>query len=405
VGSRSNPGLVPGRAWRFIVILGAVSLLADVTYEGARSIAGPFLGALGAGGTAVGVVSGLGEMVGYLLRLPFGWLSDRTGRYWTLTITGYAINLFAVPLLALADRWEVAAGLLVLERFGKAVRSPARDAMLSHATTSVGHGRGFGVHEAMDQIGAMTGPLIVAAVLYTGGDERTGFATLLVPAVLALGVLVLARALYPRPRDLEPAGAVLRPEGFSRVFWIYLAASAAMAAAVADFPLIAFHLGRTSTIPAPWIPTLYALAMGVDAVAALLFGRWYDRRGLGVLPVVALLSAGYAPLVFLGDRALVVAGMVFWGVSIGAQESVMRAAVAGMVPSDRRGTAYGVFNGGFGIAWFLGSAILGVLYDTARPMLIGFAVGMSLLATLGMVAAHRAMERPRSMGNSPLPSG
>jgi MFS family permease len=169
-------------ALTFVVLLGVVSLLADVTYEGARSAVGPYLEILGASAAAVGVVAGLGELVGYAIRVAAGYLSDRTGRYWAITIAGYGVNLLAVPLLALAGRWEVAAALIVFERLGKAIRTPARDAMLSHATHSMGRGWGFGLHEALDQIGAVLGPLIVAAVLYFTGDYRAGFAILLVPA-------------------------------------------------------------------------------------------------------------------------------------------------------------------------------------------------------------------------------
>lgn len=213
---------------------------------------------------------------------------------------GYGLNMIAVPLLALAGRWEIAAALMICERVGKAIRTPARDAMLSHATHQVGHGWGFGLHEAMDQAGAVVGPLIVAAVLATGGEYRTGFAVLLVPATVTLGILLLARWLYPSPRDLEPATPTYHGRGFPLAFWLYLAAAALVAAGYADFPLIAYHFGKTSVVPAGWIPVFYAAAMGVDALAALAFGRCFDRFGLATLIVAVLCSAFFAPLVFLG---------------------------------------------------------------------------------------------------------
>ena len=191
-------------ALKFVVLLGVVSLFADMTYEGARSITGPFLALLGASGTAVGLIAGLGELIGYSLRLASGYLADRTGRYWAITLVGYGLNMLAVPLLALAGRWEVAAALIICERMGKAIRTPARDAMLSHATHRVGHGWGFGLHEALDQAGAVVGPLAVAGVLVAGGGYQAAFAMLLVPAAITLGLLLLARWLNPRPRDLEP---------------------------------------------------------------------------------------------------------------------------------------------------------------------------------------------------------
>lgn len=367
-------------ALKFVVFLGVVSLFADVTYEGARSITGPYLMLLGASATAVGIVAGLDELAGHALRLASGYLSDRTGRYWAITFLGYGVNLLAVPLLALAGCWEVAAALMIAERIGKALRTPARDAMLSHATAGMGHGWGFGLHEALDQTGAVLGPLIVMGVLYVGGEYRTGFAVLLLPALIALAVLVAARMLYPRPQNLDTGTPRLQAQGFDRNFWLYLAAVALIAAGFADFPLIAYHFGKAATVPTAWIPAFYAVAMGVDALAALLFGWLYDRHGLRVLAVAALLSSLVAPLVFLGGFSSALLGMALWGAGMGAQESVMRAAVAGMVAPGKRGTAYGVFNTGFGIAWFLGSALLGMLYDFSLPTLVIFSVGAQLLS-------------------------
>ncbi|MDP2895148.1 MAG: MFS transporter [bacterium] len=385
----------PRSALKFVVLLGVVSLFADLTYEGARSAVGRYLGILGASATAVGIVAGWGELVGYAFRLVSGYLSDRTGRYWAITIAGYTLNLLAVPLLALAGRWELAAALIILERIGKALRTPARDAMLSHATGSMGRGWGFGLHEALDQVGAVLGPLVVAAVLYVGGGYRTGFAILLVPALVALGVLVAARQLYPRPQDLEMQTSTLHIQGMSRLFWLYLAGVALIAAGFADFPLIAFHFGRAGVVSEVWIPTLYAVAMGADAISALVFGRLFDRLGFRVLLLATVLSALFAPLVFLGDFYGALLGMGLWGIGMGAQESIMRAAVAGMATRQRRGTAYGIFNTGYGLAWFLGSALMGILYDLSLPALIAFSVGVQLLSLplLLMVAKRQTQMR------------
>ena len=361
-------------ALRFIVLLGVVSLLADVTYEGARSITGPYLAILGATATVVGFVAGLGELVGFGLRIVSGYISDRTGRYWTIAIAGYVVNLLAVPLLALAGRWEVAALLMIAERTGKAIRAPARDAMLSHATKQVGRGFGFGLHEALDQIGAVVGPAIMAVVLSLHGRYQTGFAVLLIPALMALCVLVAARLIYPHSREFEVKLIKLESKGFPRVYWIYLAAVAAVAAGYADFPLIAYHFGKTSLVADTWIPIFYAVAMAVDAPAALLFGRLFDRFGIPVLIVASLLSSLFAPLAFFGGFGLALAGIVLWGIGMGAQESVMRAAIAEMVPADKRGSAYGVFNTGYGVFWFLGSVLMGRLYDTSILALVVFSV-------------------------------
>lgn len=380
---------------RFVVLLGVVSLFADVTYEGARSITGPFLALLGASGTAVGLIAGLGELIGYTLRLISGYLADRTGRYWTLTFFGYALNLLSVPLLALAGRWELAAVLMIAERVGKAIRTPARDAMLSRATHEVGHGWGFGLHEALDQIGAVSGPLIVAAIVAGGGGYRSGFAVLLVSAIVALGLLGTACWLYPNPQDLAPVSKLGGDRRFPRVFWLYLGAAALVAAGYADFPLIAYHFGRNRIVPEGGIPILYAVAMGVDAIAALVFGRLFDRFGLPVLIASSVISALFAPLVFLGGFVGAVLGMAVWGVGMGAQESVLRAAVATMIPSDRRGTAFGLFNAGYGLAWFAGSVILGLLYDRSIAGVVLFSV-LAQLASIPVLFAVMTGRRNRT---------
>ncbi|WP_243174818.1 MFS transporter [Desulfofundulus sp. TPOSR] len=369
------------RAFKFIILLGIVSLFSDMTYEGARSITGPFLAMLGATGTIVGFVAGLGELLGYGVRLLSGYISDRTGKYWPITILGYFLNLLAVPFLALAGNWPMAAGLMITERVGKAIRTPARDAMLSYATSEVGRGRGFGLHEALDQIGAITGPLIVALVLYfLKGNYKAGFAVLLVPASVALIILIAARILYPVPRELEAAPIMAEGKGLPSKFWLYLAAVALIAAGYVDYPLIAFHLGKTSLISPEWFPVLYAIAMAADALAALIFGYLFDRTGINILVIAVLVSSSFAPLVFLGDFITVVIGMVIWGIGMGAQESVLRAAIAGMIPPDKRGTAYGVFNTGYGLFWFLGSALMGILYDLSVGYVVAFSVIVQLLA-------------------------
>lgn len=370
--------LIKANAWKFIILLGVVSLLADMTYEGARSITGPYLAILGASATVVGFVSGFGELVGYVLRFFSGYLSDKTRQYWAITIVGYAVNLLAVPLLALAGSWEIAAVLIITERFGKAIRTPARDVMLSHATSRVGSGWGFGVHEAMDQIGAILGPLIVAVVLFLNGTYRTGFALLLIPALLALAVLMLSRFLYPHPHHLELSQPKLETRGFKRIYWIYIAAVALIAAGFTDFPLIAYHFQKSVVVSAVMIPIFYAVAMGVDAIAALIFGRLFDKVGVSIMIVVALLSALFAPLVFFGGFYAALVGMALWGIGLGAQESIMRAAVAIMSPVEKRGVAYGAFNTIYGVCWFLGSVLMGLLYDISIVYLVVFSMVMQL---------------------------
>lgn len=365
---------------RFVLYMGLVSLLADMTYQGGRSLAGPYLAFLGASGTVVGFVAGFGEFVGYLLRLVFGYLSDKTRRYWLIAFSGYVINLFAIPCLALAGHWPSAAALLVLERIGKGIRNPARDTLLSHATHTLGRGWGFGIHEAMDQTGAMLGPLVMAAMLYFHRGYRASFAILAIPAALALAALITCWSLFRHPEDLEGKSPPLQTQGLPRTFWIYLAGIGLLAAGYADFPLIAYHFGKTSHIPEAWIPTLYAIAMGVEAVGALAFGRLFDRHSALALVMATALSAFFAPLVFQGGFAFAAAGMALWGIGMGAQGSVMKAVVAELVGKDRRGSAYGIYNAIYGLFWFAGSALIGWLYDRSLTGVIVFSMTCQLAA-------------------------
>lgn len=381
-------------AWRFIVLLGIVSLCADATYEGARSIAGAFLGSLGASGTVVGLVAGGGELLAYGLRLGIGVLSDRTGRYWQLTTLGYGINTLVIPALAWVGHWPLAALLLLTERTGKGIRTPPRDVLLSHAATQVGRGLGFGLHEAMDQIGAVGGPLLVAVMIWAGQGFRGGFLVLGIPALMGLGVLLLGQQIYPNPRKFESDPPPAKGQELPRLFWIYLLAAACIAMGFADFLLIALHLQQVNGQGSGGveIPLLYALAMGVDALAALGCGWLFDRVGLWSLLGVVVVSAGFAPLAFSGTYALTVLGMVLWGIGLGAQESIMKAAVAGMVAPETRGFAFGLFTSVYGLAWFVGSALMGVLYDFSLTGLVLFSVvtqGLGATVLLALMSRGR----------------
>lgn len=364
------------KALGFVVLLGIVSLFADMTYEGSRSITGPFLGTLGATGAVVGIVAGGGELLGYVLRFGTGALADRTGRYWAITILGYAINLFAVPLLALAGNWPVAAGLIILERSGKALRTPARDAMLSHAAKDMGGaGWAFGLHEALDSTGAVLGPLIAALVLFLHGGYRHAFAWLLLPALAAMATLLIARARYPQPQEMDEHAAIPPQDPkAAREMKFFLFATALIAAGYADFALIAFHLSKDRVLAPDLIPILYALASLAGGLTALVLGKLFDRRGLSVLLWATVIPALYAPLVFLGGEWAAFAGMALWGVGFGAHDSLLRAVVAQRIPREKRATVMGLFNGIYGLAWFAGSAILGLLYDAGAIYAVVFAL-------------------------------
>jgi predicted MFS family arabinose efflux permease len=368
-------------AFRFVLIIGVANLFADMTYEGARAVTGPFLGSLGASATIVGFVAGFGELIGYSLRSVSGYLADKSSKYWIVTFVGYLINMLAVPALALAGNWPLAAALIVAERAGRAIRRPAVEAMLSYAGKSIGRGWVFGLNEALDQGGATVGPLITALVLYLHGSYQNAFGVLLVSAFLCLGTLVIARVFYPRPQELEEKPArSLQAKRFSKRYWLYVVAGALIAAGFADFALIAFHFQKAAIVAQSTIPVFYAVAMASGALSSLFFGRLLDKRGLPILLLALLLSALFAPFVFFGGFTLALIGMVLWGIGMGAQDSLLKAVLADVVPTEKRSTAFGVFDTGFGIAWFLGSAAMGLLYDKSILILVLFSVVLQIAA-------------------------
>src|SRR5258707_1665927 len=229
-------------AFRFVVIIGIVNFCADLTYEGARGIVGPFLASLGASAAIVGFVAGFGELLGYGLRSFSGYFADKSHRHWAFAFVGYSINMLAVPALALAGQWPLASGLVVAERVGRGIRKPTVEAMLSYAGKSIGAGWVFGLNEALDQAGATIGPLLMALILYLNHGFRSGFGVLLIPALCCLGILVVAPLRRPRPHELEEgSGHTFASNNLKRAYWIYLAAGALLAAGFADFALIGFH--------------------------------------------------------------------------------------------------------------------------------------------------------------------
>lgn len=381
-------------ALRFVVVFGVVGLFSDFAYEGARGINGSFLGVLGASGFAVGIVAGSGELVGYALRLLSGRAVDRSGLYWSMTLGGYAVQMLAVPALALAGSWHGAALLMVLERAGKAIRKPAAGVMLAGAGERIGRGWAFGLYQALDQIGALIGPLTVALVLARRhGDYPLAYAWLGLPALATLLVLAAARLRFAEAGTIRHRPAPAGDGGYPPAFWWYLAGVALVGFGFADYPLIAYHFIRSASVSEVWVPLLYAAAMGAGGAASLLFGRLYDRKGLIVLLPLTLLVAEFPPLVFLGGFGAAVVGALLWGIGLGVHESVMSSAVAGMVPSQRLGSAYGLFTSIFGLAWFAGSAILGALYDVSITATVTVAVVAPLLALPPLWVAARKVHR------------
>jgi MFS family permease len=380
-------------AVRLIVLFGVVSLFADMTYEGARSLIGPFLLTLGANAAQVGLIAGFGEMVATALRFFSGRMVDRTRAYWALTILGYVLTAAAVPLMAFAGNWWMAALLVVAERTGKGLRGPARDVLLSSATVHVGHGWGFGLHTAMDQTGAVLGPLLMAAAVAQSHQFGPAFLRLAYPGAAAVAALLVARALFPVALS-PPRPPVIQRE-LPRVFWFYVAAAGLLALGFADFPLLAYHFERARLTAPAAIPLVYAAAMGVNGLTALAFGRMFDRFGLYVLSGGILVSLLALPLGFSHDSTAAIAGVMCWAVGMGVQDATLRPGIAQVVSMNKRGRAYGAFNAVYGTMWFAGSAIMGLLYDRSIPALMAFGAAAQFASAILFFRLRRPLANIR----------
>lgn len=389
-------------AVRFIVGFGLVSALADVVYEGARSIIGPYLGSLGATAAVVGLITGAGEAAALVLRLVTGRIADRTGRPWPQTIAGYALTAICVPLIAVTGNLAAAGLFYNGERVGKAVRTPARDSMLAHASAKMGRGYAFGLHEALDQIGAMAGPLLIAATIALGGTYRLSFALLAVPGGLALFALARLRRSAPDPASWEPTARVSEKKrlrlgtDLPSTFWLYAAFSAATMLGFSTWAVLAFHLTDRHLLAPSLVPVLYAFAMGIAAVAAVGFGRIYDRVGLRGLIVLPVLAAVVPPLSFSSNVVAFVIGAGVWGAAMGVHDSTMRAAVADLVPAHHRGAGYGTFTAIYGLAWLAGAALIGYLYEHSTLQAAAFVAivqAVALFLLIPVLRSHAAARR------------
>lgn len=397
--SKKTKGM--SQAMLFIVLFGIVSLFSDMTHEGASSIRGAYLSLLGASAGAIGFISGLGELIGYSMRYLFGKLTDRTKRYWPMTILGYTLDILAVPALALVGEhgWIWACALLVIQRTGKAIKKPSKDAIMSFAASQEGVGKSFGIQEVLDQIGAFLGPVLLYLVMLFKTDGTTFeiysacFAVLAIPGAVTLILLLITKRKFPNPENFEPTPKEYIPFKMKKEFILYIAGISLFAFGFIDYSIIIMHVSNTysslagglaqvsSLVNSGSLPLLYAGAMLVDAVSALFFGLLYDKKGVKALVLSTLISAPFAFFIF-GARniTMILIGIALWGVGMGAQESILKAAVTNMVPKTSRATGYGIFECSFGIFWFLGSWLLGTLYDISIPAMIAVSTLAQLCA-------------------------
>jgi len=378
-------------ALAFIFLMGIVSLFSDMTHEGGRSILGEFLNLTGASAAAIGFVSGLGELLGYGLRILSGRIADKTKHYWTLVIFGYIIQVLAIPALALVPEhgWILACTFVIIERIGKAIKKPAKNTLVSFAASEIGQGKGFAYQEFLDQLGAFLGPVILFLIsLIKGTDHlmstyRICFLFLGIPALITIGLVLFSKYKYPHPEmfDKEPEQN-LKFE-FKKSFIFYMIAICLFAFGFVDFTLITLHAAKSNVFPESTLSLLYALAMAVDAFAALFFGWLFDKIGIRALMISTLISSMFSILVFLTNQPVfIIIGIFLWGIGMGAQESIMKAAVSKIIPKNMRSTGFGIFETGFGIFWFLGSWCLGALYDWNITLMVVISVLVQLAAIL-----------------------
>ena len=393
------------QAMVFLILFGIVSLFSDMTHEGASSIRGAYLALLGASAGAIGFISGLGELIGYSMRYLFGRITDRTRSYWPMVILGYVLDIIAVPALALVGEhgWIAACLLLVVQRMGKAIKKPAKDTIMSFAASQEGAGRSFGLQELLDQIGAFLGPVLLWLVMLgrTGASPiRTYslcFAVLAIPGGITLLLLLYTRSRFPNPEQFEPEPKEYIPFRMKKSFILYIAGISLFAFGFIDYSLIVMHISRTAAlsgaaglITEETLPLLYAGAMLIDAVSALFFGFLYDRIGARSLIFSTLLSSGFAVFIFsMHSVPALLVGIALWGVGMGAQESILKAAVSSMVPKSSRATGYGIFECSFGFFWFLGSWLMGALYDFSIPAMVAVSVAAQLLSIPLYLASSR----------------
>ena len=382
--------------WRAVTAFGLVSLAGDLVYEGMRSVAGPFLGSLGASALTVGIVTGAGEAIALALRLVTGRVADRTGRYWSLTFWGYLLTAVCVPLLAVTPFLGVlglgtASTLILLERTGKAVRSPSKSALLAQVAAPVGRGRGFAVHKALDQIGAFGGPLLVAGIAALTGRLWVAFAALAIPGAISIALLLQVRRRTTLDLAPGPSGGVRHETArLPRAFHAFATSCAASTLGLMTFGVIGFHLVDAGLVGAALVPVIYAGAMGIGAVSALATGFAYDRWHARVLYCLPVLVAAVPPLALAGRLDLVLVGVAIWGLATGIQDSTVKALVADLVPSSSLATAYGVFAAFQGLAALAGGALAGALYVRHLDILVGVVIAAQAAALALLVVTLRA---------------
>ncbi|MCS7298974.1 MAG: MFS transporter [Spirochaetia bacterium] len=365
---------------RFILLMGFVSLFADLVYESARGVMGPYLGRLGANAFAIGMIFGVGEFLGYVLRVVAGVLVDRTRKYWSFIFVGYGL-VASIPLLAFSDYWILAGTLIVMERIGKALRTPARDTIISIYSGGIGSGKAFGIHETVDQAGAIVGSFIFYVILTLGLGYKTGFAILTIPFLLLIASLIIAKLFSSRIHIQKQVEEKVFHNGRkSRKIYFYLLFVLLTSLGFVGFPLIGFHAVKVKVLSEEFIPLFYSIAMLVDALIAIPIGIVYDRFGYRIIVILPILIMLIALLSFSNILILIILGVLVWGITMSFYETVVRAYIGDNVDIRERGTFYGLFNTVVGVGFGIGNSVIGYIYETMGALIVPFIVGLETIA-------------------------
>jgi MFS family permease len=369
-----------------IVIIGFVSLFGDFTYEGARSIIPQYFATLGGSALLLGIVLGVSEFAGYAIRLVSGRFADKHRNYWQIMFVGYAINLFAVPLLALAGNYIIAAILIFLERFGRGIRVPPRDYVISNAASKGKVGRAFAIEEGLDQTGAIIGPLSMALILFYRMTYQTAFSFLLIPAIIAIIVLFLAYRYYGKEKLARKKNVPMKPMSSGR-FMLYSIAIAVSAAGVYQAAFVLYG-ANDSGITAYVIPLIFLVAMAGEGFFGFIFGLLYDRIGRNLVYAGLALSI-FIPIFLAGGGLLLfAAAALFYGAVIGVQDTVMRAVVGTMISPEKRGSAFGIFNAFYGFGFLVSGIAVGYLFYSIGSI-IEYVIVMQVIAFILLVLSFR----------------
>jgi len=391
MGSSLSYEITRSRALTLILLFGVVSLLADITYEGARSAIPTYLGILGATAAITTFIGGLGDFIAQAPRFLVGILIHITGKYWLFTFIGYALTLIAIPLLGLAGRWELAAALIILDRLGKALRSPARNALFSGVSKRVGHGLGFGIAELLDQIGAIAGPFYMAMALLFGASFSIAFIALFLPSIAALSALYFTYIKYPRGIEIREKPQSLS-EGIHKLdkkYWLFITIVTLSTLGLLHIYPMLYRAGELEVAPGWSIPLLYLVAMGIDAIIAIPAGILYDKIGLKILYIIypSVIAIPLSITIMGATWYGFLIAAIFYGIVIGIHESALRAGVASLTYAETRGLAYGFFSALYGLAILISSIVVAILY----PNFFAITIYATILQIISAILLTKTM--------------